>query len=327
MFTDWLGLQPVFLDDQGEICSFSFGANKVTKQRACLPSGKITFLQTRVGHQYVLDSDGKVWKGSPEFSRLKGFPEMKQISLGRNHLVGVDVHGLLWGFGENQEGQLGTGNLTTYDEPVQIRPDSLPRMSMVSCSTDATYCLDVRGRVWMFGLTHSMFLTVGSHPVELKIPVNLPEMCFISAGGQFCLMLDVRGNIWGCGRNNYGQYGAAGASEEMYPIRIHNLPKIIQIAAGQVESVILDEHHRPWASGYLLHTSHFTQINVENVIHVSIIQGAIMIVDDQHHVFSYTKLIEDANQSVFQCNVPNTITVPSVLHGLPGKSAKSARNA
>ena len=53
------------------------------------------------------------------------------ISCGAYFTVCVDYEGFMWSFGENEYGQLGTGNQTNFNVPQKI--EDIPPVLSVSC--------------------------------------------------------------------------------------------------------------------------------------------------------------------------------------------------
>lgn len=70
------------------------------------------------------------------------------ISCGLYYSICVDETGVVWSFGDNLFGNLGTGNLAGTLSPVKIE---IPPVSSVCCGRNHTLCLTIQKELWSFG--------------------------------------------------------------------------------------------------------------------------------------------------------------------------------
>ena len=72
------------------------------------------------------------------------------VAAGAQHTIAVKSNGTLWGWGNNGNGQLGTGNVTKYTAPQQIGTDTDWTMAL---DTYANHTIAVKknGTIWAWG--------------------------------------------------------------------------------------------------------------------------------------------------------------------------------
>jgi alpha-tubulin suppressor-like RCC1 family protein len=222
------------------------------------------------GHSLCLDIHGKAWSfGSAYFFKLglkfgetiddTTFPHIMdvptkvvQVSAGNNHSLCLDVNGKVWGFGDNQFGQLGVLRVVFHS----IKPSSIPNLNdiiQISAGNNSSFFLDKQGRVWVCGENNFGRLGLGDNQ-NRNSPTMIPALeniIQISAGtGDHALCLDQQGRVWGFGSNKGGELGL-GNNEDSYntPIMIPSLENIVQVLAGVNESFCLDNQGRVWSFG------------------------------------------------------------------------------
>ena len=179
-----LGYHTLFLDVNGNV--WACGRNKhgqlglddnrhrSSPEKASLP----TILQISAGHKHsiFLEEDGSVWvcgrnncgqlglgqikknvsQIMPE--KLKNIPPIIKIKTGQNFTFLIDAENFVWVFGQNNHGQLGTGDTIERDSPTKLET---PQMEDVSCGGYHTLFLDFEGNVWACGFNGTGQLGVG----------------------------------------------------------------------------------------------------------------------------------------------------------------------
>ncbi|MDO4542851.1 MAG: hypothetical protein Q4C00_08520, partial [Bacillota bacterium] len=189
----------------------------------------------------ALDEDGVVWVwGSNNFGQLAKDPEamasssypikvegfggakIVKIAVGIFHVLALDENGVLWGWGNTNDGSLGA---------------------------------DVEGTITVTVGTDDFEIVTA--PVKIK-GLEGVEILDIAAGYGHSIALDKSGNVWTWGRNDYGQlgYGRTGNSNPE-PKKVidtasstNSLSNIIAIATGNYHNLALDSSGKVWAWGY-----------------------------------------------------------------------------
>ena len=190
---------------------------------------------------------------------LQGIP-FQQITAGAWHSFAVTVSGTVFGWGRNNHGQLGLGDLADRFSPTLLKSLRTQDVKYVCAGKYHTAALTASGRIFTFGLNSSGQLGHGQ-PVDDK-PANFvsPQQVFelmgsvvtqIACGSSHTLTFEATsGQVYGFGNNTFGQLGPPPGTEEFLPKRLagpwanHN-PRLSrkvfvkEIFAGGNESVVV----------------------------------------------------------------------------------------
>jgi alpha-tubulin suppressor-like RCC1 family protein len=150
-----------------------------------------------------------------------GMPPLIDVSVGSEHMLGLDLQGRVWVWGANGYGQLGDG----YNQATSPRVlTSLTNIMAVSASGDHSMALDSQGRVWAWG--DNGYQQVGpSVEQQVKIPIQitgLPPIKAIAAGYYSSLALGQDGSLWAWGEGGEGQLGDGKLESRGEPARAGN---------------------------------------------------------------------------------------------------------
>ncbi len=174
--------------------------------------------------------------------------EVKEISAGTYHSLILTIDGIVYSFGGNEYGELGNGNSAGFAEiPIKVaNTDGCTpsvdcevddfindgRVAKISAGTNASLILTTDGVVYSFGyndggrLGHSPTESEATTPKKVENGTNgfkNGEVSAISAGSKHNLFLTNDGIVYGTGRNNAGQLGDGGGSDQNYtPIKVEN---------------------------------------------------------------------------------------------------------
>jgi len=87
------------------------------------------------GDKGVTGHNDQVWRSSP--TQVGTGNDWKSITIGDNHTIGVKTNGTMWGWGNNQGGELGLGSKTpdNYSSPTQIPGTDWSSISATANST------------------------------------------------------------------------------------------------------------------------------------------------------------------------------------------------
>jgi alpha-tubulin suppressor-like RCC1 family protein len=157
------------------------------------------------------------------------FSNVKSVSAGAFHALILSETGSVWGFGLNDDWQLGTSNSSQILQ-------KLPLENIVqTASGDAhSLALDAEGVVWAWGRNSEGQLGGGVATKKLPSAVNgLGKVVQVAAGQYFSLVLLEDGSVWGWGENTHGQLGSFGLGQILrQPQQVLGLSNIYHIAAG-----------------------------------------------------------------------------------------------
>lgn len=188
-----------------------------------------------------------------------------QVVAGFAHSVVLRDDGTVWGWGRNEEGQLGNGNRINQARPVRFRiepfthqgttwqpPDYIVQIASHKIHTMA---LGNDGSVWAGGWNQEGQLgaPVGCRMTPIRVPFQNADtrIVDIDAGMLFSIALSDQGHVYGWGRNRHeimmSEVNNAIASQRINMLaratRIQGaeLYDIVQIAAGHEHVLALRE--------------------------------------------------------------------------------------
>jgi alpha-tubulin suppressor-like RCC1 family protein len=175
-------------------------------------SGTISNLSVGDGFTALLMSDGTVWMSST--NNYFGFTSnvflqvesnVKSISAGGYHFMYIKNDDTLWGFGYNDDGELGTGNYTylNWDEPAQIDTN----VKFVAAMGYHTAYIKNDDTLWMMGANWDGQLGTGddnNRTTPVQIDTNVK---FVNGGDSHTLYIKNDGSMYGMGYNGNGELG------------------------------------------------------------------------------------------------------------------------
>ena len=214
-----------------------------------------------VTHTAVLSSDGTVWtwgatrsgrlgNGDSEWFGYSVYPvqvrnlnNVTAISAGHAHTLALRSDGTVWAWGNNDWGQLGTGN--TRGSAVPVRVANLSGITAISAGSTHNLALRNDGTVWAWG--ENILGAVGiQSPLDnpqVNSPVQVPnlrDVTYVAAGHMFSMVIRSDGTVWGWGGNHTGQLGDGTTTDRHYPMQVQNLTNVKAVAAGG---------RHPWMGG------------------------------------------------------------------------------
>ena len=135
--------------------------------------------------------------------------------------------GALYGWGDNQLGQLGI----TITSAVQI--GSATNWTEVSAGASHALALQSNGTLWSWGIGSFGQLGYSGSQVYLPTQVGVAtNWSQISAGNQFSLAMKSDGSVWGFGLNTSGQLGIGTTVNVTPPTQVGTLTNWTKVVAG-----------------------------------------------------------------------------------------------
>lgn len=184
---------------------------------------KVASVSAGVDHTLIVKEDGSLWAcGRNNYGQLGDGTKIDRnqfvpvvnmgsgvasASAGNEFSLVVKTDGSLWGFGKNDNGQLGNGTKDTKYAPIQIMSPG----SVVAVSAGGWHSLILKkdGSLWSCGRGDNGRLGDGSWTTQLA-PVQIVgpgQVALMSAGYESSLVVKNDGSLWACGKNNCGQLG------------------------------------------------------------------------------------------------------------------------
>lgn len=166
-----------------------------------------------------------------------------RVRMGGSFGLGVDVNGVIWGWGDNRNGQLGLESRRIIAKPVQAAPgiDGHDLLD-IQCGNVNTLFLMKDGTVFTCGSNAEGQQGIPSVKDRVLTPVQIPELqniVSLNCGFGHCLALDKDGHVWAWGRNHMGQVGD-GTRIKVGTPKMLPLENIVQVSCGGKYSMALD---------------------------------------------------------------------------------------
>eukprot|EP00401_Gymnodinium_catenatum_P003849 CAMPEP_0117564366 /NCGR_PEP_ID=MMETSP0784-20121206/55990_1 /TAXON_ID=39447 /ORGANISM="" /LENGTH=552 /DNA_ID=CAMNT_0005362075 /DNA_START=10 /DNA_END=1668 /DNA_ORIENTATION=- len=169
-----------------------------------------------------------------------------QISVGREHAVALSEGGRIFAWGQNDFGQLGTGDEENRALPVYTELPYETYVSSVACGGNFTLSLTKRGELWSWGRFQAsnfprLFVDTWCNGYESKGEMGLKGMKLakISAGDQHMGTLTKEGKLYTWGYNDFGQLGWG----------LHGEGRVGQQRPNQVKGLVENEEVIDFACG------------------------------------------------------------------------------
>ena len=196
------------------------------------------------GYLYIWGSNSRGQLGiGPNAPNLVKVPTLvnlakwAQVSIGNEHVLGIQTDGSLWAWGNNSFGELGNGTQVSSDHPVQIGSDKDWR----AISAGNHFCIAIKndGSLWAWG--DNQFGQLGDSTFLKRIvPVPIrkdKKWKQVDAGYKHVLAIDSDKKLYRWGNN---------ASS---PVLIDSNQVWMKVCAANSFSLVLDDLERMWAWG------------------------------------------------------------------------------
>ncbi len=161
-----------------------------------------------------------------------------------------------WGWGVNQNGQLGNG--TTTNRHVPVRTSNISNIIAICGRQNHSIALSGDSTVWSWGdnLTYGDLgdgtSTQRNSPVHVLGQGGVGFLSFIisiSGGDYHSLAVKENGTVWAWGRNSAGQLGDNTSTNRSTPVLVPGLSRIISVTGGGEFSLALDSTGNVFSSG------------------------------------------------------------------------------
>ncbi|MBU6341840.1 MAG: T9SS type A sorting domain-containing protein [Bacteroidetes bacterium] len=207
------------------------------------------------GYLYIWGSNNKGQLGiGPNAPNLVKVPTLvnlakwTQVSIGNEHVLGIQTDGSLWAWGNNASGELGDGTQVSSDHPVQIGSDK----DWIAISAGNHFCFAIKkdSSLWAWG--DNQFGQLGDSTMQKKIvPVPIrkdKKWKQVDAGFRHTLAIDASGKLWNWGQGAIGS-NLPGTFPKSTPILVDSIKLWQKVCAGNNFSLALNNAHTLWAWG------------------------------------------------------------------------------
>jgi alpha-tubulin suppressor-like RCC1 family protein len=130
----------------------------------------------------------------------------------------------IWGWGRNDNGQLGDGTTTNRSSPVQMG-DLSTWTKLDYLGTASSGVVNSAGELWVWGGNAQGQLGLGdltnrSSPTQVG---SLTDWAAVSSGARFMLAVKTDGTLWSWGWNSDGQLGNGNTTQICSPVQVGSL--------------------------------------------------------------------------------------------------------
>ena len=249
------------------------GDNTTTSRRTpiSIVGVKKTFCQISSGYTHVsaIDKNGQVWGwGRNENGQLGNNSTISKLTpisiLGAKktfcqiagnyyNTLCIDKNGLVWGWGNNSDSQLGDNSTTYHLTPISIL-GAKKTFCRIASGFAHTIAIDRYGRVWGWGTN------VSGQVGDKTVPSKYTPVSIVGTKKTFCQIFslyegtggfDNRGLVWEWGYNNYGQLGDNTNTKRYTPVSIVGIKKTFcAILSGHLHVSAIDKNGQVWGWGY-----------------------------------------------------------------------------
>jgi len=172
------------------------------------------------------------------------------IACGDNFTVALTNDGKIYAWGDNTFGQLGNGTNTASSTPQLIDVPGVT-FTKIACGSGHVMALSSDGQLYAWGLNDYGQLGNGTtENAKTPQPITVSGVAFadISCGEKHSMALASDGELYTFGRNNLGQLGLAGITDDkLVPTKLNGIA-FTRISAGNGYSLALgtDGHLYVW---------------------------------------------------------------------------------
>jgi gliding motility-associated-like protein len=242
-----------------------------------------------------LNSNGQLgFPGAPAggsqpalFNTFTGLPNISNVihvEAGIYQSFCIKSDGTLWGWGYNNNGQLGVGDRVNRSVPTQIGTDN----KWVSVSSGSAHTLGLKsdGTLWAWGSNEAGKLGVGPSISEALVPIQVGtdnKWVSISAGYGTSFGIKSDGTLWAWGHGQLGALGLGNFNNISTPTQLGNEKRWIAVDAGQGHTIGIKVDGTLWSwgendlgqlgysNGY---TNHFSPIRIGSGTYIDATAGA-----------------------------------------------------
>ncbi len=144
----------------------------------------------------------------------------KYVYSNQMSVFAIKTDGSLWVWGNNGNGQLGTGNLTNYSSPVQLGTEK--NWKLISSNSYFSAAIKTDGTLWTWGYNNDG--TLGDNTrIDKSSPVQTiaagTNWKSTSTGIYHVTAIKTDGTLWLWGQNNNGQLGTNNTTNRSSPVQ------------------------------------------------------------------------------------------------------------
>ena len=244
------------MNDSGELGNGSI-RNAHAPVAVSLPAGtKVKSISAGCADNLALTTSGKLYawgangfgqlgdgshkpRHKPVLVKLPAGVKATGVTAGCDFTLALTSQGL-FAWGDNTDGELGTGDMQSHDVPVPIvflfRGPGPGSITSIFAGCNFTVALFSKGGVLAWGYDGNGQLGDGHNGTEVKpVGVMLPSTVKVKSIGAGCddgYALSTAGQVFAWGAGTQGELGNAGDSDSNVPVAVHGLTTVTVTAIG-----------------------------------------------------------------------------------------------
>ncbi|CAH1712880.1 X-linked retinitis pigmentosa GTPase regulator-like isoform X2 [Aphis gossypii] len=207
--------------------------------------GKNSFGQLGLGHTENVYKPNCVKSLKPD--------KVKHIVCGRSHTIVSTENNIVYGFGDNSDGQLGlsASEVTYSDVPIEVTRFNDKNIIQLSAGSYHTAVLIENGDVYIWGSNRDRQLGLNSldaDSVNVSVPTIVPitlPVVYVSCGHIHTAFVTKNGDLYTCGDREYGKLGHGLWSLS----RVDTTEKIVKVACGANHTIALNDAGKVFVCG------------------------------------------------------------------------------
>ncbi len=166
------------------------------------------------------------------------------VSAGASHTAVIKEDNSLWLWGDNTNGELGTGDTERKSEPIKV----MDHVVEVNASYGYTLSVKEDGTLWAWGLNDKGMLGNGTTKNQLSPVKIMDSVAAISAGYSSAFAIQKDGSLWAWGENQYGKLGVGEYDKlELKPKKV--MDGFSVVSAGSTHTIAAKEDGSLWGWG------------------------------------------------------------------------------
>lgn len=177
--------------------------------------------------------------------------DRKLISAGLDFNLMIDRDGFLWSWGQNDQGQLGTGNTKVVPQPTQIAKYYTWDFAVAGLHHSAA--IRDNGSLYLWGANNYGQIGNGKKTdVYLPLLIGSPyKWKSVAVGNQHTVaIMESDGSIWAWGFNHVGQLGIGSFEDKSLPVQLARTSKFEKVVSYNHTNLAIHSNGSLWAWGY-----------------------------------------------------------------------------
>jgi alpha-tubulin suppressor-like RCC1 family protein len=237
-------------------------ANQLPMATAVAAEGASTLALATSGTVYAwgYNNDGELGNATTSSTptscpvAVSSLTGVQAIAGGEYYGMALRADGTVWTWGLNNYGQLGNGNTTAQDSPVEVTTSSAPLANVIAIAAggDHGLALESNGTVWAWGYNANGELgngTTTNSDVAVQVS-SLPSVVAISGGGFHSLALTGSGAVYAWGDNANGELGNNSTTNSDTPVLVSGISgQVVSVSGGYEDSLAMTSSGAVWAWG------------------------------------------------------------------------------